>query len=174
MSQLKWIKLNTDIMLNRKIIQILNMPKGCSYFSFWIFLLTGCKKNENGNLIFVKGRPYDRELFHADSNFDIETIGEALDIFVNFRMLSYSKGCYKIKNWKKYQYASRYEEEKRKNLERVKRSREKSKIMDRKNGRPINRTLSDEEILNADDKDLDEVELAWKRCLEKPYISNKN
>lgn len=121
MAEVQWIKVSADIYDNRKIKQIDAMPNGDAIMNVWYKLLTLAGRiNRGGKLMIADGVPYTDEMLAAEFRRPTETVHEALQVFLAFRMIEKRGKVWTVKNWEKHQNAEgldairKYENEKKK------------------------------------------------------------
>ena len=119
MSDVKWIKIVTDIFDNRKIRQIEVMPEGDSILVIWFKLicLSG-KINDNGMVYFTQDIPYTEEMLATQFNRPLPTVRLALKTFQAFGMVEIVDNFLHLPSWEKYQSADKLERIRSKNAER--------------------------------------------------------
>ena len=129
MSEVKWIKILTDIFDDDAIQIIESMPDGDSLLIIWFKLLAKAGKINNGGLVYFKENiPYTEEMLATVFNKPISTIRLALQTFiqVGFIELTDTKQIL-IRNWEKHQNTEKLEEIRRQTNARVQRHRERQK-----------------------------------------------
>lgn len=130
MSEIKWIKLFTDIFKNRKITAIEAMPDGQSIINTWFKLLClAGSTNDDGAVYLTPSIPYTPELLANEFRQPAEEIEKALATFERFEMVEIDGGggFIRVKNWEKYQNTEKMEVIKEQTRERVRAYREKKK-----------------------------------------------
>ena len=155
MSEIKWIKIVTDVFDNRKIKQIENMPDSDSIIVIWFKLICLAGKiNENGEILLTDDVPYTDEMLANEFNKPINTIRLALTTFVNFKMVCVIDNIYKVSNWEKYQNVDGMDKIREQTRQRVTKYREKTKLLgESKCNVTCNATLTQG---NATDIDIEE------------------
>ena len=129
MSDVKWIKIVTDIFDNRKIKQIEQMPDSDALLVIWFKLLSLAGKiNDNGYLTFTDELPYTDRLLSTEFNKPIATIQLALKTFQEFQMIEVIDDIIKISNWEKYQNVDGMEKIREQTRKRVAKHRERKKL----------------------------------------------
>lgn len=129
MAEVSWIKLSTNIFLNRKVALLLNERDGDTYFRIWIQLLTIAGQcNSNGKLIIGENSPLNVQQLSKILGKSIKKVGEILNKFIDLRMIIFENNCYEIRNWGKYQSVDKLEEIRKNNRERQRKFRKKSKM----------------------------------------------
>ena len=118
MSEVKWIKIVTDIFDNRKIRQIEIMPDGDTVLVIWFKLIClAGRVNDNGLVYVTEDIPYTEEMLAAQFNRPISTVRFALNIFEKFGMIEVINDFLCLPSWEKYQSADKLEKMKSKNAQ---------------------------------------------------------
>lgn len=131
MSEIKWIKITTDIFENRKIRQIESLPDGDAIIVIWLKLLTLAGSiNDQGQVYFTKEIPYTEEMMATQFNRPLSTVKLALKVFVEFGMIDIVDDILKISNWEKYQNVDGLERIREQTRKRVAKHREKQKMLE--------------------------------------------
>lgn len=129
-SNIKWVKLSTDIFNNRKIRQIECLPEGDGIIVVWLKLLClAGNVNDNGMIYFTKDIPYTEQMLAAQFNRPIALIQLALKTFEAFKMIQIVDNILQISNWEKYQNAEKLNEIREYNRIAQQRSRAKKKLL---------------------------------------------
>lgn len=130
MSEVKWIKIATDLFDDEKIMLLESMPDGDSIIVIWFKLLTlAGKQNNSGVFIFNDTIPYTDEMLATIFRRPVPTVRLALKSFEQFGMIQIVENVITIPNWEKHQSLEKMEKLKQQNRERVKRCREKQKLL---------------------------------------------
>ena len=103
MGDFKWIKVDTDIFDNEKMLLIESMPNAGELMLIWIKLLCLAGKNDQCGIFTVGGRPYTNEMFAIIFRRPKELVKRAMETFEDLGMIVREDGVVRIKNWKKYQ-----------------------------------------------------------------------
>lgn len=104
MSEVKWIKITTDIFDDEKILLIESMPESDSMIVIWFKLLAFAgKANNNGVFMLSEKIPYTDEMFATIFRRPLNTIRLALQTFERFGMIETIDGVITIPNWEKHQ-----------------------------------------------------------------------
>ena len=131
MSEIKWIKITTDIFENRKIRQIESLPDGDAIIVIWLKLLTLAGSiNDKGQVYFTQEIPYTEEMMATQFNRPLSTVKLALKVFVEFGMIDVIDDILKISNWEKYQSVDKLEHIREQTRKRVAKHRGKQKILE--------------------------------------------
>ena len=152
MSDIKWIRIATDIFEDEKIIFIKKMSKGHVLLNIWFEVLCLAGKQNNGGILkMTDDIPYDAEMIATlfrEKKSDVEL---AITTFVKYGMIAVVDGFYTIPNWEKHQNADGMEKIREKNKERQARYREKQKS----NVTVTSPTTQQVTSRNAIDKEID-------------------
>lgn len=104
MSEIKWIKIYTNIFDNRKIKQIETLPDGDTILVIWLKLLTLAGNiNDSGLVYFTKEIPYTDDMLATQFNKPLATVKMALSVFESYGMIEIVNDIVCISNWEKYQ-----------------------------------------------------------------------
>ena len=121
-----WIQLCVDIFDNRKIKQILRMPRGDAIFTLWIGLLClAGKTNDGGAIYFTKNVPYDYKKLAAEFRKSEKFLQKSVEILKNFEMILEQNGVIYITNWAEYQNVEGLEKIREQTRQRVAKHRAK-------------------------------------------------
>lgn len=134
MSEIKWIKITTDIFDDEKISIIDGMPERDAIIVIWIKLITlAGKLNTSGILAISKDIVYTEEMLAQAFHRPLDTVHMALEIFEKFGMIEKIDGVITLPNWEKHQNIDGMEKIKEQNRKRVARHREKQKSLAQNN-----------------------------------------
>lgn len=122
MSDVKWIKVSTDLFSDEKIVFLRNMPDGDSLLTLWIFLLVLAGKiNDNGYIYFKENVPYTAQMLSLISHIPQSTVELGLKTMQDFEMIDIDSNGMIILNWEKHQ-----------NIKGLEKIREQAKLRTRK------------------------------------------
>jgi predicted phage replisome organizer len=128
MSEIKWIKVMTDMFDNRKIKQIETLPEADSIIVIWLKLLClAGSVNEQGLIYFTKEIPYTDEMLAKAFDRPLNTVRLALQTFERFEMIEIIDNIICISNWEKYQQLEGMDKVREQNRIRKQRQRERQK-----------------------------------------------
>lgn len=129
MTDVKWIKLSTQMFDDEKIKLIESMPNADTILIIWIKLLTlAGKKNENGFIYLNEKVRYSDEMFATIFNRTLMEVRLALKTFEQFGMIEINEGnLISITNWEKHQNVDGLEKIRLQTRERVAKYRQKQK-----------------------------------------------
>ena len=128
MSEIKWIKITTDIFDDEKICLIDALPDHDAILVIWfkILALAG-KHNRNGLLMMSDKVHYTDEMLATIFRRPLNTVRMALGVFEQFGMVEIIDGIIALPNWEKHQNIDGMEKIKKQTRNRVARYREKQK-----------------------------------------------
>ena len=128
MSEIKWIKITTDIFDDEKIYLIDALPDHDAILVIWfkILALAG-KHNRNGLLMMSDKVHYTDEMLATIFRRPLNTVRMALGIFEQFGMVEIIDGIIALPNWEKHQNIDGMEKIKTQTRNRVAKYREKQK-----------------------------------------------
>lgn len=112
MSEVKWIKIVTDVFDDEKILMIETMPECDTIIVLWFKLLCLAGKQNNCGVFMMGKIPYTDEMFAAIFRRPINTVRLALDTFQRFGMIEIVSNTVTIPNWNKHQSLDSYEKRK--------------------------------------------------------------
>lgn len=128
MTDVKWIKLYTDMFDNRKIKFIRKLPEGNDILLMWIMLLISAGKvNDEGYVYLIEDIPYTPESLADEFDLPINTIKLGLETMKKLNMIEDDAKGIRILNWCEYQSVDGLEKVKELNRLRQKRHRDKKK-----------------------------------------------
>lgn len=129
MSEVKWVKLTTDMFDNRKIKQIRHLPDGNNIVLIWVMLLTVAGRcNAGGMIMLTENIPYTPEMLAVELDFEPAIVRNALMKLQEFGMIAFDEALF-IANWEKYQSADRLDKLREYQREYHKEYREKQKLL---------------------------------------------
>ena len=103
-SDIKWIKIVTDIFDDEKVLLIESMPEHDAVIVIWFKLLCLAGKNNNKGVFILNERiAYTDEMLATIFRRPINTIRLALKIFEQYGMIELINGVITIPNWGKHQ-----------------------------------------------------------------------
>lgn len=158
MSEIKWIKITTDIFDDEKICLIDALPDHDAILVIWfkILALAG-KHNRNGLLMMSDKVHYTDEMLATIFRRPLNTVRMALGIFEQFGMVEIIDGIIALPNWEKHQNIDGMEKIKTQTRNRVAKYREKQKNLALSNV-TCNVTVTESNATEEDrdkDKELD-------------------
>ncbi|AXQ79501.1 hypothetical protein DDV21_010715 [Streptococcus chenjunshii] len=130
MSDVRWIKITTDIFDDEKIQLIESMPEGDTLIVIWFKLLVlAGKQNYSGVLALGDKIFYTEEMLTTVFRRKATTVKLALKTFEQFSMIAFVDGAVTIPNWEKHQNIDGLEKIRQQTRERVARYRQKQKAL---------------------------------------------
>lgn len=134
MSEIKWIKIRTDIFDDEKICLIDALPDRDAIIVIWVKLITlAGKLNRKGVLAISKNIVYTDEMLAQTFHRPLNTVRMALEVFENFGMVEKIDGVIMLPNWEKHQNIDGMEKIKEQNRNRSARYRKKQKLLAQNN-----------------------------------------
>lgn len=128
MSDVKWIKIVTDIFDDEKILLIEAMPSADTIIVIWFKLLCLAGKQNNGGVLMINDKiAYNDEMLAHIFRREPAVIRLALQTFEQFEMIEIVEDVITIPNWSKHQSLDQLENKKQYMKEYMKSYREKQK-----------------------------------------------
>ncbi|HHY13228.1 MAG TPA: hypothetical protein GX526_01090 [Thermoanaerobacterales bacterium] len=163
MSEVKWIKITTNMFDDEKIDFIESLPESDAILIIWIKLLTLAGKCNAGGFIYLtENIPYTTEMLAHTFRRPLNTVKLALETLKNLEMIDYTdEGFLNIVNWEKHQNVEGLERIREQTRKRVARYRERQKELSSSNVTcnvtvtQGNATEEDIDIERDIDKDID-------------------
>ena len=107
MSDVKWIKIVTDIFDDEKMLLIDGLPDHDAILVIWLKLLCLAGDiNDDGYIYSTHLIPYTDQMLAAHFNRPLATVQLALQVFERYNMIELIDGKIKVSNWEKYQKSS--------------------------------------------------------------------
>lgn len=130
MSEIKWIKLYTNIFDNRKIKQIETLPEGDGILVIWLKLLCLAGiTNDSGLVYFTKDIPYTEQMLAGEFARPLGLVQMALSVFEKFGMIQIVDNVICVSNWERYQNIEGMDKVREQNRVRQKRWYDKQKAL---------------------------------------------
>lgn len=129
MSEIKWIKVSTEIFDDEKMKIIDSMSDRDSVFYIWIRLLVQAgKTNDNGLIYLNENISFSEEMFSTIFNRSISTIRQAFDVLSKYKMIEIlDDKKIRIINWEKHQNVMGMEKVREQSKIRMRKKRERDK-----------------------------------------------
>lgn len=131
MSEVKWIKITTNIFNDDKILLIESMPESDSIIVIWFKLLALAGRNNNSGIVMMNDQtPYTEDMLVTLFRRKKTIITLALHTFVQFNMIEIlDNNTILINNWEKHQNIDGLELIREKGRLRVQKYRDKQKLL---------------------------------------------
>ena len=173
MSNVKWIKITTNMFEDEKIDFIESLPESDSIIIIWIKLLTIAGKCNSGGFIYLTEKiPYTENMLSHKFKRPLATVRLALNTLAELDMIEFDEESFlKITNWEKHQNIDGLAKIREQNRKRVANYRERQKQLPRGNV-TSNVTVTD---CNPRDRELElELELDKETDIYKWIIEYLN
>lgn len=129
MSDVKWIKIVTDIFDDEKILLIEALPERDSIIVIWFKLLCMAGKQNNGGVFLLNDRiAYTDEMLATIFRRPLNTVRLALQTFEQFGMVEIVNDTITIPNWDKHQSLDRIQKSREQTRKRVAAFRERQRL----------------------------------------------
>ena len=167
MSEVKWIKITTDIFNDEKMLLIESMPDSDSIIVIWFKLLSLAGKSNNGGLIMMSDKiPYTKDMLPILFRRKVTVVELALHTFVQFGMIEIlDNDTILVSNWGKHQNIKGLDDIREQNKIRQQKYRDNQKKLLLENK---DKKQKDEELDKEEDKDID-IESNAIRNVTIPY-----
>lgn len=177
-SDVKWIKITTDIFDDEKILLIESMPSADSVIVIWFKLLTFAGKQNNDGVFMMSNRiAYTDEMLASIFRREVNTVRMALKVFEQFGMIEIVDNVITIPNWSKHQTLDAYEKKKVRDRERMARKRAEQKALigkslDQSPDQSLDQSLDQSPDVASIDKeeDIDKDKEKDKKKKKKPSV----
>ena len=162
MSDIKWIKITTDIFDDEKILLIESLPAADSIIVIWFKLLClAGKQNNNGVFVMNDRIVFNEKMLAQIFRREETTVRLALETFQQFGMIEIIDGVITIPNWGKHQNFDKIEKRNEYMRKYMSDYREKQKLIANskancKTNSKTNVSCAEEEIEEEIDKDKKE------------------
>lgn len=173
MSDVKWIKIVTNIFDDEKIKYIERLPNGDETIVIWfrILCLAG-RSNNNGLLMMTDKLAYTDDMLSSIFNRDLKSIQLALNIFKSLEMIEMIDNKIYLTNWEKHQNAEKMNLIKEQTRQRVAKYRQKQLEC---NANTVTQPLQDSYSNAIElDKELELDKEEEKKIKKKTYGTFKN
>lgn len=130
MSDIKWIKITTNMFDNRKIKAIRKLPEGNNIILIWVMLLSLAGRcNASGMIFLTENIPYTNKMLSDELGFEESVICIALNTLEQFGMITRDENMLiSVNNWDEYQNVNGMERIREQTRKRVAECRERKKI----------------------------------------------
>lgn len=172
-TDVKWIKITTNIFNDDKILLIEALPSKDSILVIWFKLLVLAGRQLNDGVFILNNRvPYTDEMLASIFHRDLTTVRMALQVFEDFGMIEIVDGVITIPNWDKHQSMDAYEKKKERDRIYQQERRNKQKALIEKSS--DNRLTSNDASLKIASTDIDkEKEKEIERDIDIKEKNNK-
>ena len=136
-SEVKWIKIVTDIFDDEKILLIESMPDADAIIVIWFKLLClAGKSNQSGVLLMNDRIPYNDEMLAHIFRRPLNTVRMSLKVFEQYGMIEIINNTITIPNWGKHQHMDALEKKReyQRNLMAKRRAEQKMLALREANG----------------------------------------
>lgn len=162
MSDVKWIKITTDMFDNRKIRHLRKLPEGNSIVLIWVMLLAIAGKcNDHGKIYLTENIPYTPKMLADELDFEENTVQLALQALEQLDMIVLDDGYFSITGWEEHQNIEGMDRIREQNRIRKQRQREKERLI------AESRVMSRDSHVAEEDKDKEEEKDIDKESKEK-------
>ena len=129
-SDVKWIKITTDMFDNRKIKHLRRLPEGNNIVLIWVMLLTMAGRcNANGMIFLTENIPYTTKMLADGLDFEENTVQLALKALEQLGMITTNSDFFYITGWAEHQNIEGMDKIREQTRQRVARHREKQKLL---------------------------------------------
>ena len=111
-SDVKWIKITTDVFDDEKILLIESLPDAYAIIVVWFKLLCLAGKQNNSGVFMMGQIAYTDKMLATIFRMKESTVTMALQTFEQFGMVEIIDGVITIPNWNKHQTLDAYEKKK--------------------------------------------------------------
>lgn len=162
MSDVKWIKITTDMFDNRKIRHLRKLPEGNSIVLIWVMLLAMAGKcNDHGKIYLTENIPYTPKMLADELDFEENTVQLALQALEQLDMIVLEGEYFSINGWEEHQNIEGMDRIREQNRIRKQRQREKERLI------AESRVMSRDSHATEEDKDKEEEKDIDKESKEK-------
>jgi predicted phage replisome organizer len=167
MSDVKWIKITTNIFDDEKIKMIETLPEADSIIVIWFkILVMAGKVNDTGLVYFSRSIPYTDETLSTIMNRSLIVVKLAMKTFEKFGMIERDNDLISVMNWEKHQNIDGLEKIKEQN--RLRQQKHRTKQISNVTSRDSNAT--DKKRIDKDKNKEDKQ--VWKdKYLDHVYLS---
>lgn len=131
MSEVKWIKITTDMFDNRKIRHLRRLPDGNNVVLIWVMLLTMAGRcNASGMIFLTENIPYTPKMLADELGFEENTVQLALTALEQLNMIVMDGNFFAIAGWEEYQNVDGMEKLREQNRIRQAKFKSKQRLLD--------------------------------------------
>lgn len=169
MSDVKWIKITTDIFDDEKILLIESMPERDSMIVIWFKLLCMAGKQNNSGVFMLNDKiAYTDEMLATIFRRPLNTVRLALQVFEQFGMIEINESVISIPKWEKHQSIDALDKMREQNRLRVAKHREKQKMLSSNVTDNVTVTQCNAVDKNRIDKDKNRLDNSVSKETQKP------
>lgn len=174
MSDVKWIKITTDIFDDEKILLIESLPEAESIIVIWFKLLClAGKMNNSGVFMMANSIAYTDKMLATIFRRKEATVKLALETFQQFGMIELIDGVITIPNWGKYQNFDKIDKNREYMRAYMQNYREKQKEISCKTNSKTNSKANSKTNSKANVNPLDKNRLDKKEIREEKNINTR-
>ena len=171
-SDVKWIKITTDIFDDEKILLIESLPDAYAIIVVWFKLLCLAGKQNNSGVFMMGQIAYTDKMLATIFRMKETTVQLALQTFEQFGMVEIIDGVITIPNWGKHQSLDQLESKKEYMRNYMKEYREKQKLLTA--GKPSCKTNSKANVSQADKEDIEKEKKEKKKKEPKVFSDDSD
>lgn len=183
MTDVKWIKITTDIFDDEKILLIESLPSADSILVIWFKLLVLAGKQNNNGVFMMNDRlAYTDEMLAVIFRRDVNTIRLALKTFEQYGMIEIVENVITIPKWSKHQTLDAYEKKKERDRLYQEKRRAEQKLLAVGKNRSNSRLTSDEPtdeqsscvaVSEGEEEGEEDIDIDKKKNISKKPIRHK-
>ncbi len=128
MKEILWVKIYLDLIHNKKMRVLKELPQGSAIAYIWVLLLlVAGESNADGRLMVAGEVPYDAKVLASYLGYPVALMKRALNEYLQQDMITIEGKVIQIKNWEKYQSTKKMAKIREDNnrIQKAKRLREK-------------------------------------------------
>lgn len=165
MSDVKWIKITTDMFDNRKIRHLRKLPEGNSIVLIWVMLLAMAGKcNDHGKIYLTENIPYTPKMLADELDFEENTVQLALQALEQLDMIVLDDGYFFITGWEEHQNIEGMDRIREQNRIRKQRQREKERLIAESCVMSRDSHATEEDKDKEEEKDIDKESKEKATC----------
>lgn len=157
MTEVKWIKIVTDIFDDEKMLLIDGLPEHDAIIVIWFKLLCLAGKQNNGGVFMISDKiAYTDEMLATIFHRPLNTVRLALGVFEKYGMIEIIDDTITIANWNKHQALDAYEKKKQRDRLYQAKAREKQRAL--LCGKSSDNRLTSQKIVSAEEEEERDIE----------------
>jgi predicted phage replisome organizer len=184
MSDVKWIKISTNVFDDEKIKLLETLPDADAIIIVWFKLLSMAGRcNDSGMIYLTRDVPYNEEMLSTIMRRPVNTVRLALNEFIKLNMIQIADNFISIVNWEKHQNVDGLDRIRENTRLRVQKHRENKRMLtsnvtvtlcngaekrrveksreDKKKRKPVPPVSIDDVLAHIDAKNLNVDGRAW-------------